>query len=341
MSTTITLKVKQVIEETADAVTLVFEKPAWTYLAGQFITLRIPFGDQYVERSYSFSSHPSGDDALAITVKRVPGGQVSTYLQKHAHEGLTLEAKPPAGQFTLPPLKHTYHHLVLLAGGSGITPLFSILKEALLTSEKTKISLIYANRHEEDIIYKEALAAWQARYPTRLLTTHILSRPSPLWQGYRGRLTPKRLHSLLQRIQDEGSPTTYFLCAPKGLMEMIRTSLAQRGVPPSHIFQESFIPPSLPAKQTPFTYDLKLHFEGQTYQTNAPNTQTVLEAALEAGAELPYACMSGTCNTCRAKCTKGSVEMSEDEGLSSQELEEGYILTCVAHAKSKQVEIIV
>lgn len=334
----IQLKVKQVIEETADAVTLVFERPTWTYLAGQFVTLRIPFGGEYVERSYSFSSHPSGDHHPAITVKRIFGGQVSSYLYKHAHEGLTLEGKLPAGQFVLPFLAPTGHHLALFAGGSGITPLFSILKEALLTSQKTKVSLIYANRREEDIIYREALADWQARYPMRLTVTHVLSCPSPLWRGHRGRLVPALLHSLLDRMQGAGA-INYFLCAPKGLMEMVRATLAQRGI--DHIFQETFTHKRVQSTQVPFTYDLTIHLEGQVYETKASNAQTVLEAALEAGAELPCACMSGTCNTCRAKCVAGTVEMSEDEGLSDQELEEGYILTCVARAKSKKVKIIV
>ena len=293
---------------------------------------------QTVQRSYSFCTTPYTDRYPAITLKKITGGLVSTYLHAHAHEGMTLQALPPTGQFTLPPLTTPTRHLVFIAGGSGITPLFSLLKAALIQEKETTISLFYANRHEANIIYREALQTLAQDYPERLHVTHVLSQPSPSWKGYQGRLNPPLLRKLFHALP-EAPATAYFLSAPTGLMDMAKETLAQLGVPLRHIHQEHFLPPTPHATAKPFTYELKVDYLGRSYTSHPSSQQTILEASLDAGLDLPYACMTGSCNTCRAKCTHGSVKMDEDEGLTEEEIKEGYILTCVARPTSRKVTI--
>lgn len=336
----IPFRVKQVVRETSEAVTLVFEAltPELSYTPGQFLTFQIPFEGAVMSRSYSLSTTPYTDRYPAITVKKVLGGKISTYLYDHAREGQVFEATAPRGRFIRPPMRAVGRHLTLIAGGSGITPLFSILKGALFQERETKVSLIYANRHQEGIIYKDALDDLERRYRDRLQVIHILSQPEPSWLSHQGRLTPLLLRQLLEE-SGEAPAVDYLLCAPTGLMEMARTTLRSLGVAESYIHQEHFVPLPKAAQKKPFTYELKVNYLGQQYTCHPSNDQTVLEAALEAGADLPYACMSGTCNTCRAKCVRGSVKMEEDEGLSEQEIEDGYVLTCVSRATSEKVEI--
>ena len=335
------LTIKQVVQETPEAITLVFElpSPGWDYLPGQFITLKVWVEGQYVQRSYSFCTTSYSDRYPAITVKKIKGGLLSGYLHTHARKGMVIDALPPTGRFILPPRRAAEgRHLVLIAGGSGITPLFSILKSALIQEQGTTVSLLYANRDEKNTIYRDALEVLVKNYPTRLQVTHILSKPSASWQGYRGRMNPALLRSLLGQLS-ETPAKDYFLSAPKGLMEMAQATLQQLGVPHRHIHQEHFtLSPSTTVSKS-FTYELKIDYLGREHTCYPSSEQTLLEASLQAGVEIPYACMTGTCNTCRAQCVEGCVKMDEDEGLSEEELEEGYVLTCVAHPTTKKVKI--
>lgn len=340
MSAIQTIKIRQVLQETCDAITLVFDPlpVAWRYLPGQFITLRLYLGGRYVHRSYSFCTTPGTDRYPAITIKRIEGGVVSGHLHALAQAGMVLEALPPAGSLLLPRMPDQARHVVLIAGGSGITPLFSLLKATLKLEPKAKVWLIYANRSEEDIIYRSALQDVQRAYPNRLEVTHVLSKPSPSWQGYQGRVTPALLRACLAAIGDEWVQD-YFLSAPQGLMEMVHKTLTQWGVRQQHIHQELFsLPPAVKTSQS-FTYTLKIDHDGKEYVCHPSRTQTLLEASLEAGLEIPYACMGGTCNTCRAQCVEGRVVMEEDEGLSEEEIKQGYVLTCVARPTTEKVSI--
>ncbi|MEM9738149.1 MAG: ferredoxin--NADP reductase [Bacteroidota bacterium] len=336
----LSVTVQSIIQETSDTITLVLDTGSalFHYQAGQYITLLLAIDNEPYYRSYSLCTAPYVDQMPAITIKKVSGGKVSNYLHEHIREGDILEVIPPQGHMTLSAKRNQVKHLFLIAGGSGITPLYSILKSALDQEAHTTIHLVNANRHENAIIYRRQLKAWQSQYPNRLQVSHILSQPSELWQGIAGRLTPTRL---AQWIADhELSTTDYYICAPQGLTQMSVDTLLAHGVAPISIHRESFGTSqqhkSVDSVEAEVTLAVGSYEEIYTVSAG----ETVLEAALNEGIyTLPYSCMSGTCNSCRAKCTKGKVHMETDEGLSEQEKKEGYILTCVARPLTKEVEL--
>ncbi len=332
------LRVKQVVQETPTAVTLVFDDPMLDYLPGQFLTLQLAIGGETIERAYSFCTTPYTDRYPSITIKKIPQGRGSTYLCTHVRAGDILHALPAAGRFTLPPQREKGRYLICLAGGSGITPLFSMIKAALYTEPHTTVYLLDANRTPADIIYFDALTALQERYQGRLHVTHILSQAPADWEGYQGRLDKPLLQEILYQLPQEPSKD-YLLCGPQGLMDLAAGALQEMGVHRQAIHQESFTPAVSPQGGNPVTYELIIHEPSHRHLCRPSTDQTLLESALEAGVDIPYACLSGTCNTCRAKCTEGKVTMDEDEGLTEQELAEGYVLTCVARPASERVVI--
>ena len=334
----ISIYIKQVIKETKDAITLVFKplSAQWSYRAGQFITLRVWIKGAYVHRCYSLCSAPEWDRYPAITIKRIEGGVFSPYVHAHVKEGSVLEASLPMGKFLLPAMSEAVEHFVLIAGGSGIVPLLGLLKSLLIKRKEVKVSLLYANRDEASIIYKDILDTLQATYSHRLVVTHILSRPKADWQGHKKRMDSALLHSLLP---EQDQLVHYFLCAPQSLMKVVKETLSHLGVAKRDVHEENFDPYIGSQVSHPFTYRLDITAKGKRYLSDVSSKKTVLEASLEAGVDLPYACMRGICNTCRAKCVAGEVVMDEDEGLSEEEIKAGYVLTCVAHAKTKQVKI--
>ncbi|MGB0356840.1 MAG: 2Fe-2S iron-sulfur cluster-binding protein [Cytophagales bacterium] len=329
--------VKSIKKETQDAITIVFDvKPhAWHYEAGQFVTLSINIDQKTYHRSYSFQTSPYQDPLPAITVKRVQEGKVSNYLNDHLQVGDRLICSVPQGKFTIDYKPNASQHFVFIAAGSGITPLFSMIKAVLYQMPKSTLQLIYANRDEEGIIYKKTLDQLVSQHANRLQVTHVLSQPKTDFRGLKGRLNHDKLQTLL-----EGNLQTnlYFLCGPEGFMEMVFATLRKLEISPRQIRQEFFkasVQPNVLGKQAKMTI---LH-DDQTYQCEITPGDTLLDVLLDEGIDVPYSCSSGICNTCRVKCLSGKVGMTEDEGLSAQEKEAGYVLSCVGYAESDALTI--
>ncbi|MFM8741723.1 MAG: 2Fe-2S iron-sulfur cluster-binding protein [Cytophagales bacterium] len=343
------LKVKNIIQETKDAISIVFEQPAnkISYKSGQFLTLIVPVQGKEVRRAYSLCSSPFVDADLAVSVKRVDKGLMSNWLPDNLKVGDNLKVMEPMGQFTTEFSKANKRHLVMFAGGSGITPMMSIIK-SLLTQEPDSIcSLIYCNRDIDSIIFKSQFDQLQTTYEGRLHVIHILDNAPMNWQGLSGLLNKEMLVKLFERIPNWGlDKNTYLMCGPEGMMKNVEALLAEHQIPKEKVFKESFVAGVLdkPKKdEQPTgekkTRDVVIRYDGNEHTIAVPHNKTILETALDQGIDLPYSCQSGLCTACRGKALSGQVKLDEEEGLSKSERAEGYVLTCVGHPLTDDVVI--
>ncbi len=345
------LKVKDIVRETSDTITIHLKQPLFTkvkYKSGQFLTLIVPIMGKSERRAYSLSSAPNVDETLAVTIKRVDGGLVSNYLNDHLKVGDNMDIMEPMGQFCLEPHKAQNRHVVLFGSGSGVTPLMSIAKSVLLFEPKSVVSFIYGNRSTDTIIFKAKIEEMQKKYGDRFKVVHVLSRAEEDWLGYHGRIDRTltiNVLNLLPKLDKDN--TEYFMCGPEGMMDQVVDALHFLKTPKERIHRESFV--SSAADEVKDEATLKasgiveqkvtILIDGDEYIVNVPPTKTILEAALDAGVDVPYSCQSGLCTACRGHKKSGEVKMDEDEGLSESEITEGYILTCVSHPLTENVVV--
>ena len=345
------LKVKDVRRESPDALSLVFEPhPAFReYKAGQFLTIKARVEGEEIRRAYSLCSSPLKSEDCCITVKKVEGGKMSSWLVNNTNPGMMLEVMPPLGSFVYHPHSSKKRWFMLFAAGSGITPIFSILKTVLLAEPQSFISLLFGNRCQEDIIYREELQKLVDAYPSRLKVIHVLSQPSENWFGERGRIDEQKIMQLIEDLKPVSpfEETQVFMCGPSGMMDSITPVLLSQGVKQDCLHRERFSKPveEIMAESEKEMSDegtdtrFRILLDGKWFEFTAPRKTSILDAALDAGLDMPYSCQSGLCTACRGKCTSGKVRMEESDGLSDEELQEGYVLTCVGHAASPEVEI--
>ncbi|MBP9926048.1 MAG: ferredoxin--NADP reductase [Cyclobacteriaceae bacterium] len=345
------LKVLEIIQETKDAISLVFDQPEnkITYKPGQFLTLIISVSGKEVRRAYSLNSSPFTDEHLSVTVKRVDNGLMSNWLPENLKVGSTVKVLAPTGHFTTEYKKENKRHLIMFAGGSGITPMMSIIKSTLTQEPESICSLIYCNRDIDSIIFKDQFEQLQTTHAGRLHVIHVLDNAPMNWQGYSGLLNHDMLTKLFERIPDWGlDKTTYLMCGPEGMMKNVDTLLAARNIPKEKTFKESFVLGTIDKdskKEVEGTAgekkdrEVTIRYDGQEYKIMVAPDHTILETALDQGIDLPYSCQSGLCTACRGKALSGQVKMDEEEGLSQSERAEGYVLTCVGHPMTDDVVI--
>lgn len=350
-----TLKIADITRETSDAVTLHFEQPqnqTINYKPGQFLTLIIPFEGKKERRSYSLSSTPH-ENTLSVTIKRVPGGKVSNYLLDNAAVGQEIEVMEPLGNFCITCDAAETRHVILLGAGSGITPLMSILKGVLREEPNSKVTLLYGNRDENSVIFKDQLEQLRTENPDRLQIAYIYSQPNQNCE-YRGRMNQSLIIKILERLQlSKISNGLYFMCGPEGMMDEVKKALHVLHVPTERVFRESFVSSKLTGEPDTdqhgnvsatdedeiTTQTVTIIYEGSEYSVTVNPDQTILEAALDQDVDLPYSCQAGLCTACRGKCLSGKVHLDEREGLSDAELDEGYVLNCVGHPLTSDVVI--
>ena len=343
------LQVKEVVLETADSVTIYFWHPLSEqikYKAGQFITIIVPAseGGKKVRRSYSMSTSPHSDTAIGVTVKRVQGGLVSNYLNDNVKIGEFLEVLEPLGNFFLEPDADTTRHIVLFAAGSGITPMMSIAKSVLKMELNSRVTLIYGNRSEDSIIFKQKLEELEAQYGKRLGVHHLLSNPSDLWVGHKGRISQGIAVRLLKEADTDFAKDNFYLCGPVGMMEDIIAALGIYNVSKERIHKENFHTVMVEGETEETddslqTQTVKVKYNGDEYEFEVKPHQTILEAALDLNIDLPYSCQAGMCTACMGTCTEGKVKMDEEDGLTEKALKRGVMLTCVAHPITKGLVI--
>lgn len=314
--------------QTATAKTLRFALPPearFQAKPGQFLTFTWLVDGRKVSRSYSICSSPTQGGFVEITPKKVEGGFISNYLNDRAAVGLTVEAKGPYGKFVFDETKHP--KIVLIAAGSGITPMMAMLRYIDERCLKTDVTLLYCVRTDRDVIFANELSEMAKRLPNfRLALT--LSAPDDKWPDARGRFSAEFLKANVADLPE----STFFLCGPDGFMQAARAILEQQGVSGSRIEQESFGPAAKPKPSEAATGEtVTFRRSGKTVQLG--EGQTLLEAAEGSGVEIPSSCRQGQCGTCATRLVKGEVSLDADAGLTPEQREAGFTLTCVGHAR--------
>jgi ferredoxin-NADP reductase len=317
--------------QTHDAKTLRFLLPshqAITPRPGQFLTFDWMIDGKPVKRSYTICSSPTQRNFVEITPKRMETGYVSKFLNDHAAVGLTVKARGPYGRFHFDENKHK--RIVLIAGGSGITPMVAMLRFIDDLCLNIKVTLIYCVRTERDVIFENEITAIQRRVGG-FRHVIVLSQPDSEWQGWKGRL---RLE-ILERDVEKPHESTFFLCGPPAVMELGRSLLKEMGVEPSRVLQESFGGGVSAEQQTTVnTGSLELKLSRSALAFNISSDETVLEGAEKNGVLMPSGCRQGNCGTCATKLVSGNVQMEAADALNDELRSKGFILPCVSRPLS-------
>jgi len=341
-----TLRLTQLVQETPDALTLHLEDVSGAplqFAAGQFLTFLLDVGGDTLRRSYSLSSSPLDGPGASITVKRIDGGRASTWLHANAREGMSLLALGPQGSFVMPVrVSSRPRHLLLFAGGSGITPCLSIARTVLRTEPESRVTLTYGNRGHADIIFAAALDALREAHGARFVVRHTLEQPrdtqprepSAVYEA--GRLDRAAVARTLASIGADPAERAIFVCGPTPMMDAVCAELDAHGVPSEQVHLERFTSPEHPsgnrAELPP--QELTLRIGGRDYALRTARGQTILDAAQKADAPLPFSCAVGGCGACKVKVLAGSVDVETPNCLTREERARGYVLTCVGRPTS-------
>lgn len=338
------LRVRAVMEETADSKSLVFDVPPelasrFVYKPGQFLTLRLPVGNRHVRRCYSMSSAPATDDAPRVTVKRIAAGVGSNWICDNIKAGDTIDVLPPSGMFT--PRAGLDDNFLLLAGGSGITPVFSILRSALHEGSG-RIVLLYMNRDESSVIFRKELMALAATYPTRLQVIHWLD-------SVQGVPSLAQLAELARPFADGHA----FICGPGPFMDAAVEALRAIEMSSDRIHVERFM--SLPDEEDTAQLNaaataeaalsgieeaqIELVLDGNVHHLVCRSGQTILDAALAAGIPAPHSCQAGMCASCMCQVVAGGVHLRHNEVLDEKDLAKAWTLACQALPTSAKVRV--
>lgn len=345
-----TLTVTEVTQETPEAISITFAvpehlRPVFQYRQGQYLTIKMDIDGVSHRRNYSLCSSPYDDEPLTIAVKRVSDGVVSTFLNTKVKRGASIEVYPPMGNFTKELHPSHERSYVLFGGGSGITPLLSILKSILRVELQSTVMLVYANRDEASIMFDDALTALQQRYGTRLSIIHVLEVEGGR-EARLGRIDATVVEDVLESCVPEAAMAEYFVCGPGPMMSSVIDILHARGIDDHHIHREYFTlatndaPPKeqvMEESKELKARTVKIKLYGSEHTFVVEPDETILSAAVRENLDPPFACQIGACCTCRAKIVTGKVMMDEREALSDDEIEDGFALTCQSHPLTDDV----
>lgn len=337
------LRVSAVIDETHDTKSIVFDVPEalaeqFSYRPGQFLTLRLPIDGRHVPRCYSMSSAPVLDHALRVTVKRVNQGRGSNWVCDKVRVGDSIELMPPSGLFSPRNLSQNF---LLLAGGSGITPVFSILR-TVLKQHQGSVVLFYANRDERSVIFKKDLQQLATEHPDRLQVIHWLD-------SVQGAPSQKQLAAWATLwVENAGQA---FICGPGPFMDAAQAAMIEAGMPAEQVYVERFV--SLPdeeaLQQMQEATDpveaavdealVQLRLDGEEYEFTCSGTETILAAGLRAGINVPFSCQAGMCASCMCQVQDGSVHLRHNEVLDAKDLSRKWTLACQSIPTSEKLRV--
>jgi len=325
------LAVVDVDDETPDARSFVLDVPSalektFAYAAGQFCTFRATIAGESVVRSYSMASSPAAGDPFTFTVKRVAGGRMSNWMNDALAPGDTIEVMPPAGRFVL---RAAEVPIVAFAGGSGITPVLSIIKTALVTTTR-EIALVYANREAGSVIFAGELERLREASDGRLSVHHHLDSERALLDA-----------AACAALVGDRAHADFYVCGPGPYMEVVEVGLARRGVAPGQVFIERFELPddTLATTETSETESVVIRLERGRHAIGYQPGDTILDAARRAGLTPPFACEAGNCGSCMAYLEAGRAAMRVNNALSAEEVEAGWVLTCQAIPMSREIVV--
>lgn len=348
------LKVSEVRRETSDCVSVAFElngaeSDQFKFKAGQYLTLKHNINGEDVRRSYSICSSPT-EDELRVAIKKVVGGKFSTYANEVLEAGTLIDVMPPQGNFKRKGSDKKSAKFVAFAAGSGITPIISLIKDILNTDDSAEFTLFYGNKASDHIIFKEELEGIKNKFLNRFQAFYILSQEVQETPVFNGRLDGEKIGLYAKYFFEPASIDQYFLCGPEQMIWSVKESLEKLSVTPERISFELFTT-STPKTHEAFTGKLKKEEESNKSQITvildgiqfdfplAYKGQSILDAALKTGADLPFACKGGVCCTCKAKILEGEVEMEVNYALEKDEVEAGYVLTCQSHPRTATVKV--
>jgi ferredoxin-NADP reductase len=332
------LKIESIKWETPDTATFYLSNVDGMtvgYRAGQFITLIFNHRNEEIRRSYSLSSSPH-EPGLSITIKRITNGEISRFMLTKMKVGDTLNALAPAGRFVITGYEQD-KVILLFAGGSGITPIFSQVKYILSRPGKSRLVLTYSNQDATSVLFKDELELLATLHPARFKIINLLSSEA-------NRLNADRVEELTRQLVQAADlqKTEFYLCGPFAYMRMIRFALVYMGISPKQIRKENFVLETVAVTDSPLNFPprtVKLQYKGHLHDLQVGENQSILQAALQNNVALPYSCRNGVCSTCTAKCSSGKVQMVKNDVLTDADMADGWILTCTGHPVSNDVVI--
>jgi ring-1,2-phenylacetyl-CoA epoxidase subunit PaaE len=345
------LSVSDLRRESADAVSLTFAIPDelasdYAFTPGQYLTLRTTMDGEEVRRSYSICSGPD-DGELRIAVKKVDGGAFSSWAAEALKSGDELDVMTPTGRFGVAHAPEQARLYAGFAAGSGITPILSIVKGVLAREPDSRFFLFYGNRATGGMLFREALEELKDRFLQRLSVFHVISGEEQDIPILHGRLDGEKVRVLLRALVPAASIDHVFICGPAGMSEDIEATCRELGVAPERIHVERFVsefggrprPKAVVAASAPPKAMASLIIDGKRRDVPVAEGEAILDAALRAGMDLPFACKGGMCSTCRAKLVEGDARMEVNYSLEPWELKAGFILTCQARPLSDKVVV--
>lgn len=350
------LKIKDIKKETADAVVITFDVPEdlneeFKFLPGQHLTLKVEIDGSEIRRSYSICTAPY-EKSIKVAVKRMEGGIFSNYAITTLKRGNNLDVMPPQGRFSPKLDGRNAKKYLLIAAGSGITPIISIIKTILNTEPESDITLIYGNRNTRSVMFKEELEGLKNLFLNRLTLYFVLSREKVDAPILTGRIDKEKCQLFFSKLIPVKELSAAYICGPETMVLSAKEELMSHGMAENQIHIELFTTPgqvfgaALDSTKHISNFDassesmVTLRLNGKTYEFPLKYSGVnILDAALEEGVDLPFACKGGVCCTCRAKLTQGKVDMTVNYGLEPDELEAGFILTCQSHPRTENITV--
>ncbi len=346
------LLIKEIQKETEDCVSITFNVPeelkdTFQFKQGQSLTLRNKLHGEDVRRTYSICSAPF-DNVLKVAVKKVDGGLFSTYANDELKAGDFLDVMPPVGNFNTELDPSQQKNYIAFAAGSGITPVLSIIKTTLIIEPASVFTLVFGNRTKSSIIFKEELQALKDKYINRFIIYHVLSGEKTESEINYGRIDKQKCELLFDKLIDLKKCDEFFLCGPEQMIFSVKNYLEERDIAANKIHYELFTIPGQKQStknekretinNTGPKAKVSVKFDGILFDFDlAYNSDSILDAALKEGADLPYACKGGVCTTCKAQLKEGKVEMDVNWSLEPDEIAKGFILTCQSHPTTERV----
>lgn len=344
------LRVAEIEPLTDDAVAITFDVPdelreTYRFTQGQHVAIRCELAGDDVRRNYSLCS-PATSGTLRVAVKRLPDGVFSSYAHTTLAPGDALDVLPPHGGFFTPLDPGQRNRYVAIAAGSGVTPLLSIIATTLEVEPESDFILLYGNRTSSSIMFLEELEDLKNRHPERLAIHHVLSRETRGIEIFDGRIDRGRLSRFCSTMFEPGRVDEWFLCGPMAMVEELISTLGELGVDMRRVHRELFHTDNGAVRRRPRArrsdsacqVTIRLDGRESTFELD-PESETILDGALQVRGDAPYACRGGVCATCRAKLLEGEVEMDHEYALESDQKESGYVLTCQSRPTSKRVVV--
>ncbi len=340
------LQIKEVIQETDNAVSIVFHVPAelqslYQFLAGQYVNLKLTLDGQEIRRAYSVCSSPKSGE-LRIAIKSVQDGHFSKFANANLRAGDFLDVSKPEGKFIFEPDNEKQKNYAGFAAGSGITPVMSILKSVLESEPKSTFVLVYGNKSPKETIFHNELHELQLKYVGRFFVHYVFSQAKAEGELF-GRIDKSTLNFVLNNKHKEKAFDKFYLCGPEAMINLVSSVLKEENISETDIkfelFSSSSTKESLQIESNSGTSKIEMMVDDTLTTFQMSQKQTILEAALKQGIDAPYSCQGGICSSCLARIKKGTAEMKKNSVLTDNEIAEGLILTCQAYPTSDDVYV--